>query len=155
MNATRVGGANPISHIMSRQIGDNIVSFRQNLFRERLANAQNLYRMNMIAHYGCVNAIEFSKNGNLLTSGKFFFIFTFPIGILNETEELCESLLLGGDDRRVLLWKLEESMAGVAEPQAMNNQHYSNIFCLGFNNDSTKIFSGGNDDAVIVHDVKT
>lgn len=64
-------------------------------------------------------------------------------------------LLLGGDDRRVLLWKLEESMAGVAEPHAMNNQHYSNIFCLGFNTDSTKIFSGGNDDVVIVHDVKT
>lgn len=71
MNATRIGVANPISHIMSRQIGDNIVSFRQNLFRERLTNAQNLYRMNMIAHYGCVNAIEFSKNGELLTSGKF------------------------------------------------------------------------------------
>lgn len=61
----------------------------------------------------------------------------------------------GGDDRRVLLWKLEESMAGVAEPRAMKNHHYSNIFCLGFNNDSSKIFSGGNDDAVIVHDVKT
>lgn len=77
MNATRIGGANPISHIMSRQIGDNIVSFRQNLFRERLANSQNLYRMNMIAHYGCVNAIEFSKNGDLLTSGKFL-LFSFP-----------------------------------------------------------------------------
>lgn len=46
-------------------------------------------------------------------------------------------------------------MAGVSEPYSMKNQHYSNIFCLGFNNDSTKIFSGGNDEAVIVHDVNT
>lgn len=61
----------------------------------------------------------------------------------------------GGDDRRVLLWKLEEAMAGIGEPLAMKNQHYSNIFCLSFNNDSTKIFSGGNDDAVIVHDANT
>lgn len=61
----------------------------------------------------------------------------------------------GGDDQRVLLWKLEESMAGISEPRSMKNHHYSNIFCLAFNNDSTKIFSGGNDDAVIVHDVKT
>lgn len=61
----------------------------------------------------------------------------------------------GGDDQRVLLWKLEESMAGISLPRSMKNHHYSNIFCLAFNNDSTKIFSGGNDDAVIVHDVKT
>lgn len=46
-------------------------------------------------------------------------------------------------------------MAGVREPLAMKNQHFSNIFCLSFNNDSTKIFSGGNDNAVIVHDANT
>lgn len=46
-------------------------------------------------------------------------------------------------------------MAGISQPRSMKNHHYSNIFCLAFNNDSTKIFSGGNDDAVIVHDVKT
>lgn len=37
----------------------------------------------------------------------------------------------------------------------MNNQHYSNIFCLSFNADNSRIFSGGNDDVVIVHDVNT
>lgn len=46
-------------------------------------------------------------------------------------------------------------MAGIAEPYSMKNQHYSNIFCLSFNNDSSKIFSGGNDDVVIVHDSNT
>lgn len=46
-------------------------------------------------------------------------------------------------------------MASFAAPQSMKNQHQSNIFCLSFNNDSTKIFSGGNDDIVIVHDANT
>lgn len=64
-------------------------------------------------------------------------------------------IYVGGDDRRVLLWKLEEAMAGVGKPRAMNNQHFSNIFCLSFNNDSTRIFSGGNDESVIVHDANT
>lgn len=62
---------------------------------------------------------------------------------------------VGGDDQRVLLWKLEESMAGITQPRSMKNQHYSNIFCLAFNNDCSKIFSGGNDEALIVHDTKT
>lgn len=61
----------------------------------------------------------------------------------------------GGDDRRVLLWKVEEAMAGAGEPRPMKTQHYSNIFCLSFNNDNSKIFSGGNDDSVIVHDTNT
>lgn len=62
---------------------------------------------------------------------------------------------IGGDDRRVLLWRLEDAMAGKSKPRAMNKQHQSNIFCLGFNSDNSKIFSGGNDDTVNVHDVKT
>lgn len=61
----------------------------------------------------------------------------------------------GGDDQRVLLWKIEESLASISKPYIMKNRHYSNIFCLGFNSDSSKIFSGGNDENVIVHDVNT
>lgn len=79
---------------------------------------------------------------------------------INYAKKTCRIALIlnvkkGGDDRRVLLWKLEEAMAGIGQPIAMKNEHYSNIFCLSFNNDSTKIFSGGNDEAVIVHDAHT
>lgn len=49
---------------------------------------------------------------------------------------------------------MEKSIGGKS-PTAMEKQHQSNIFCLGFNSDNTKIFSGGNDDYVIVHDLKT
>lgn len=70
MGSMTVEGANPIVHLLNRQIGNNIYHFRRNLFRERLASARNLYRRNLVAHYGCVNAIEFSSAGDLLISGK-------------------------------------------------------------------------------------
>lgn len=37
----------------------------------------------------------------------------------------------------------------------MKAQHISNIFCLGYDTNRTKIFSAGNDDQVIVHDLRT
>ncbi|XP_076063729.1 uncharacterized protein LOC143038430 [Oratosquilla oratoria] len=95
----------------------------------RMDVARNLYRKDLYAHYGCVNAIEFSKEGELLVSG--------------------------GDDRRVLLWKVEEAISGQKQPRAMKGEHMSNIFCLSFDPHNEKIFSAGNDDQVIVHDLKT
>lgn len=61
----------------------------------------------------------------------------------------------GGDDRRVLLWKVEQAILGVGKPTVMKGQHVSNIFCLGYDSSKTKIFSAGNDDQVIVHDLRT
>lgn len=37
----------------------------------------------------------------------------------------------------------------------MLKQHLSNIFCLSFDSKTTRIFSGGNDDLAIVHDIET
>lgn len=70
MGSQLIESANPVVHLMHRQIGNNILHFRQNLFRERLASARNLYCRNLVSHYGCVNAIEFSSDGDLLISGK-------------------------------------------------------------------------------------
>lgn len=64
-------------------------------------------------------------------------------------------LVTGGDDRRVLLWNLEEGLHNATQPMAMRAQHISNIFCLSYDSKNTKIFSAGNDDQVIVHDTKT
>jgi WD repeat-containing protein 22 len=61
----------------------------------------------------------------------------------------------GGDDRRVLIWNVEQAVHGVCKPAAMRAQHISNIFCLGFDSTNSKVFSAGNDDQVIVHDAKT
>lgn len=83
-----------------------------------------------MAHFGCVNAIEFSHGaGDMLVSG--------------------------GDDRRVLLWDVEKHMAGDWPYIVMQKNHRSNIFCVSFSNDNSRVFSGGNDDVVIMHDIET
>ncbi|XP_031786381.1 DDB1- and CUL4-associated factor 5 isoform X1 [Nasonia vitripennis] len=119
---------NPISYMIARQIDDK-VDYCKALLDSRLSNAQNLFRKDLYSHYGCVNAIEFSKEGDLLISG--------------------------GDDKRVLLWDVERSIQEHGKPIMMKAHHLSNIFCLGYNSSKSKIFSAGNDDQVIVHDLKT
>ncbi|XP_037707324.1 DDB1- and CUL4-associated factor 5 [Drosophila subpulchrella] len=100
------------------------------IFRERLSAAENLYQRNLTGHYGCVNALEFSPCGQFLASG--------------------------GDDKRVLLWNVDrEVVSKLGKPRSMNEKHASNIFCLGFDTQNTYIFSGGNDDLVIQHDLET
>ena len=67
-------------------------------------------------------------------------------------------MVTGGDDKRVLLWSLDRaitSQSGGYKPVTMTGQHESNIFCLDFDGDNSKLFSGGNDASVIVHDVNT
>lgn len=94
-----------------------------------LKRAQNLFRKDLYSHYGCVNAIEFSHDGEWLVSG--------------------------GDDRRILVWNIEKSLNINASPITMKGEHGSNIFCLGFDNHRLKLFSAGNDEQVIVHDFAT
>uniref|UniRef100_A0A7M4G330 DDB1- and CUL4-associated factor 5 n=4 Tax=Crocodylus porosus TaxID=8502 RepID=A0A7M4G330_CROPO len=60
-----------------------------------------------------------------------------------------------GDDRRVLLWQMEEAIHSRVKPVQLKGEHHSNIFCLAFNSGNTKVFSGGNDEQVILHDVES
>ncbi|XP_063977843.1 DDB1- and CUL4-associated factor 5 [Diachasmimorpha longicaudata] len=126
--AERTSYSNPIGCFLSRQIDDK-VNYCKRLVDERLDKSKNLFRKDLLSHYGCVNAIEFLKDGDLIVSG--------------------------GDDRRVLVWKVQQALEGVGQPMAMRGQHGSNIFCLGYNSSNSKIFSAGNDDQVIVHDLVT
>ena len=119
---------NPLSYLIGRQIDDK-VNHCKRLVNARFKNSENLFKKDLLSHYGCVNAIEFSNQGDLLVSG--------------------------GDDRRVLLWKVEQAIQDVGKPVVMKAQHISNIFCLGYDSSKTKIFSAGNDDQVIVHDLRT
>uniref|UniRef100_A0A673ZY57 Ddb1 and cul4 associated factor 5 n=1 Tax=Salmo trutta TaxID=8032 RepID=A0A673ZY57_SALTR len=98
--------------------------------RLRLAGCTSLYQKDMLGHFGCVNAIEFSNNGG-------------------------EYLVSGGDDRRVLLWDMERVLhARSAKPLILKGEHLSNIFCLAFDSTNKRVFSGGNDEQVILHDVE-
>lgn len=123
-------GPNLLKQIVARQLQQrSSQAFQSNLFRERLRLAKNLYKFDLIAHYGCVNAIEFSNGGDFLASG--------------------------GDDKRILIWNVEKAIAGVEKPRVLDSEHTSNVFCLGFDRMNRKVFSGGNDDLVIVHDNET
>lgn len=121
-------GINPTCYVLDRQYQNKCV-IRSKLFSERLANARSLYKKDLFAHYGCVNAIEFSNDGELLISG--------------------------GDDRRVLLWSILNTIHGEGSPVSMRTNHLSNIFCLDFDSKNSRIFSGGNDDQLLVHDIQT
>ncbi|KAF7710744.1 hypothetical protein HF521_009616, partial [Silurus meridionalis] len=102
---------------------------KEDFQRRRLAGCNSLYRRDMLGHYGCVNAIEFSNNGG-------------------------QWLVSGGDDRRVLLWDMEKALQSQAKPVKLKGEHLSNIFCLAFDSTNTRVFSGGNDEQVILHDVE-
>ncbi|XP_072313504.1 DDB1- and CUL4-associated factor 5 [Eucyclogobius newberryi] len=97
--------------------------------RLRMAGCTSLFKRDMLGHFGCVNAIEFSNNGG-------------------------EWLVSGGDDRRVLLWHMEKAIHTRSKPVTLKGEHLSNIFCLAFDSTNKKVFSGGNDEQVILHDVE-
>ncbi|KAJ0173551.1 hypothetical protein K1T71_010700 [Dendrolimus kikuchii] len=120
--------ANHLSYIAKRECGLS-THVKSDLFFNRLNAAKNLYRKELVCHFGCVNAIEFSSNGELLVSG--------------------------GDDRRVMLWKFGQAILDHGKPEPMKAMHQSNIFCLGITSDNQKLYSGGNDDIVIVHDLES
>ncbi|XP_037945815.1 DDB1- and CUL4-associated factor 5-like [Teleopsis dalmanni] len=132
---TWASGSNNISHQLLKrenniENGNIPQDFMSNLYRSRFSVAKNLYKTDLVAHYGCVNALEFS-NGD----SKF--------------------LASGGDDRRVLIWDIEKSLAGLGTPRCHLTEHNSNIFCLAFDKPNRKILSGSNDNLVLVHDLES
>lgn len=58
-----------LSYVTARQIDDS-VNYCRSLINTRFENSENLYRKDLLSHYGCVNAIEFSNQGDLLVSGE-------------------------------------------------------------------------------------
>lgn len=62
--------ANPLPYITQREYG-LLPNLKSQLFSQRLNAAKNLYRRDLVCHFGCVNAIEFSNNGELLASGNY------------------------------------------------------------------------------------
>ncbi|CAH1791672.1 unnamed protein product, partial [Owenia fusiformis] len=118
----------PVSYSFHRHYKENTY-LKNRLLRERTSALTGLYSKDLKGHFGCVNAIEFSNHGG---------------------ELICS----GGDDRRVLLWHSESALSR-HKAKVMKGEHHSNIFCIAFNNDNTNVFSGGNDEQVIVHDATT
>ena len=67
-----------------------------------------LYSKDLKAHFGCVNALAFSKNGKFLASG--------------------------GDDRRILIWNMAKTLCDSKNRnKTLDGRHESNVFCIDFN----------------------
>lgn len=67
---------NPLRYITARAESVSWAS-QYRLMRERFRMAKSLYRRDLKAHYGCVNAIEFSNDGLFIVSGKCCIIIRF------------------------------------------------------------------------------
>ncbi|XP_032237224.2 DDB1- and CUL4-associated factor 5 isoform X2 [Nematostella vectensis] len=119
-----------ICHQTARELYGSSVSC-SSLLAAKFASCKDLFRKDLRGHFGCVNAIEFSNKGG-------------------------ELVVSGGDDRRVLVWDIERSLTNTKlSPAQMKGQHRSNIFCTVFSNDNNLIYSAGNDDQAMRHDLKT
>ncbi|XP_069961854.1 DDB1- and CUL4-associated factor 5 [Bactrocera oleae] len=131
--STRGVSSNLYHQLVQRELNlwpqRNPQTFTGHLYTERYRVANNLFKTDLRAHYGCVNAIEFSYGGRYLASG--------------------------GDDKRVLIWDIEKAIAHHGRPRVLQTEHTSNIFCLGFDRCNRIVLSGGNDDLVIAHDFET
>lgn len=87
----RPSNCNPLSYLVERQIDDK-VDYCKRLVNARFESSENLFRKDLLSHYGCVNAIEFSNQGDLLVSGKkltmyfIYFIYgTMPVDLGNSS----------------------------------------------------------------------
>lgn len=75
---SKVPWHNPLLYITARSENETWAP-SQGLVRERLRSAKSLFRRDLKAHYGCVNAIEFSNDGVFIVSGNYIFIFFWII----------------------------------------------------------------------------
>lgn len=69
--------SNAIGYLFNREYSDSPFTIKQAL-SSRLNSAKSLHNKNLLAHFGCVNAIEFSNGGELLASGMYYIFNLLP-----------------------------------------------------------------------------
>ena len=91
---------------------------------------------NLLGHSEYVKTVEFSNDGTLLASG--------------------------GYDKIVRLWPISEARRqneaipiASMEMKSRHNSMHSSVFSLAFSPDNRRLFSGGLDGNIFIHDVQT
>lgn len=62
---------NPCKILFNRETDKNSDTCNRIISDLLSRKTERFYRKDLVAHYGCVNAIEFSNNGQFLVSGVF------------------------------------------------------------------------------------
>lgn len=60
---------NPVKYVSAKQYHSNGSQHQWSFMDQALDSASDFYRKNLYGHYGCVNAVEFSLDGQYLASG--------------------------------------------------------------------------------------
>ena len=90
------------------------------------------YCRNLTGHTGGVGGIEFSEDGTLLASG--------------------------GYDKIVRLWSIGKTTGNeqrIIDMIEMKTKHKSDVLCLAISPDNGRLFSGGKDGKVFIHDISS
>ncbi|KAM3852978.1 DDB1- and CUL4-associated factor 5 isoform 2-T2 [Vipera latastei] len=113
--------------------GDPLLT--QDFQRRRLRGCRNLYKKDLLGHFGCVNAIEFSNNGGQwlvsgndeqvllhdVQSGETLDVFAHEDAVYGLSVSPVDDNVFASssDDGRVLIWDIRESSQG--EPFCLAN----------------------------------
>lgn len=79
---------NPCKILFNRETDKNSDSCNRIISDLLSRKTEIFYRKDLVAHYGCVNAVEFSNNGQFLVSG----VFLCPLDVIySSTRAYCQS----------------------------------------------------------------
>ena len=113
----------------------SVSSFKENCFAASRQQSRFFEFRDLIGHTDSIVAIEFSTDGSFIVSGS--------------------------ADKTVRLWSLssniptEETRQTTTVHQMKTIEHESAVSCVAISPDSSRIFSGGFDSKVFVHDAST
>ena len=116
-------------------LGPKSPSFSSNCSAAQTQTQSRLFQCReLVGHTGGVFSFEFSEDGRFLVSGN----------VGNGT---------------VRLWSLYEGTEGSESPSSSVHQiktkHDTPVLCAAISSDNNRIFSGGYDSKVLIHDAKT
>lgn len=96
--------------------------------RQQIESSQLFRCRELAGHTDAIITTELSVNGTLMISG--------------------------GRDTTVLLWSINQGRSAW-NSIAMETNHQSTVRCLAFSPDNMRIFSGGDDGKILIHDTQS
>lgn len=101
---------------------------RHNLFINTSLKSRSFYSLDVLAHHDCVQALEFSDDGQYFVSASL---------------DMC-----------LFLWKMDDTMTNKCKPKptALRADCNTNTFCLAFGPKNDHVFCGS-DEKIIIHDI--